>query len=101
MDIHQRVAHVSWHLQNPQDTDVAKEMSHIDTVTTQIKSDGFTIKNEMESVIATDQDIINTLNTDIRILKNENKELKDRRNDLKTATNNFFQDYQDFDLLQK
>jgi len=74
-------------LQNPQDTDVAKEMSHIDTVTTQIKSDGFTIKNEMESVIATDQDIINTLNTDIRILKNENKELKDRRNDLKTATN--------------
>jgi hypothetical protein len=73
-------------LQNPQDTAVANEISHINTVTTQIESDGFTIKNAMESTIATDQGKINKLNTDIRILKKENEKLKEQRKELNTTT---------------
>ena len=73
-------------LQTPQNTDVMKELSHINRVTTQIESDGFTIKNRMESTIANDQDKINTLNVDIRRLKKENEELKNKRQNLKTAT---------------
>ena len=73
-------------LQNPQDTDVAKEMSHINTVTRQIETDGFMIKNMMESTISTDQDKLNGLNIDIVRLKKENVDLKNQRQDLKTAT---------------
>ena len=73
-------------LQTPQNTYVMKELSHINRVTTQIESDGFTIKNRMESTIANDQDKINTLNVDIRRLKKENEELKNKRQNLKTAT---------------
>jgi len=72
-------------LQTPQNTDVIKELNHINTVTTQIESDGFTIKNMMESTIARDQDKINTLNVNIRELKKENKELKNKRQNLQTA----------------
>ena len=71
-------------LQTPQNTDVIKELNHINTVTTQIESDGFTIKNMMESTIARDQDKINTLNVNIRELKKENKELKNKRQNTKT-----------------
>ena len=73
-------------LQTPQNTDVMKELSHINRVTTQIESDGFTIKNAMESTIATDQGKINKLNTDIRILKKENEKLKEQRKELNTTT---------------
>ena len=43
-------------------------------------------KNRMESTIANDQDKINTLNVDIRRLKKENEELKNKRQNLKTAS---------------
>lgn len=75
------------YLQNPQDEEMIKEISHINSVNTQIESDGFTIKNMMESTIATDQDKINKLNDKIRVLKKENEYLKGEQRDLKIAAN--------------
>ena len=75
------------YLQNPPDEEMIKEISHINSVNTQIESDGFTIKNMMESTIATDQDKINKLNDKIRVLKKENEYLKGEQRDLKIAAN--------------
>lgn len=74
------------YLQYPQDTEIANDINYVKGVVTEIESDGFIIKNNMESTIAMDQEKINKLNIEINRLKIENEKLKTREKYLKTTS---------------
>ena len=64
------------YLENPKDSAASSEINYVNNVITEIESDGFTLKNTMESTIAKDQERLNKLNLEITGLKKENEELK-------------------------
>ena len=74
------------YLENPKDSAASSEINYVNNVITEIESDGFTLKNTMESTIAKDQERLNKLNLEITGLKKENEELKHQEKELKTAT---------------
>jgi cell division protein FtsB len=66
------------HLQDPTNTQLADEVLHVDTVNNRIQSDGFILKNSMESSIQTSQQEMATLNVKIESLKKENDKLTEQ-----------------------
>ena len=66
------------YLQDPTNTQLADEVLHVDTVNNRIQSDGFILKNSMESAIQTSQQEMATLNVKIESLKKENDKLTEQ-----------------------
>ena len=66
------------YLQDPTNTQLADEVLHVDTVNNRIQSDGFILKNSMESAIQTSQQEMATLNVKIETLKKENDKLTEQ-----------------------
>ena len=66
------------YLQDPTNTQLADEVLHVDTVNNRIQSDGFILKNSMESAIQTSQQEMATLNVKIDTLKKENDKLTEQ-----------------------
>ena len=66
------------YLQDPTNTQLADEVLHVDTVNNRIQSDGFILKNSMESAIQTSQQEMATLNVKIETLKKENDKLNEQ-----------------------
>ena len=63
------------HLQNPTNTQLSDEILHVDTVNNKIQSDGFILKNSMDSAILASQQEMAVLNVQIESLKKENDNL--------------------------
>jgi len=80
------VPHYISHLQNPQNETSAAEMDHINSVITQIDSDGFTLKNEMQVEIEKSQAVARNLSIEIEKLQTENKVLKTKTTNLERTT---------------
>ena len=66
------------YFQDPTNTQLADEVLHVDTVNNRIQSDGFILKNSMESAIQTSQQEMATLNVKIETLKKENDKLTEQ-----------------------
>lgn len=63
------------HLQDPTNTQLSDEILHVDTVNNKIQSDGFILKNSMDSAIQSSQQEMAVLNVKIESLKKENDKL--------------------------
>ena len=63
------------HLQDPTNTQLSDDILHVDTVNNKIQSDGFILKNSMDSAIQSSQQEMAVLNVKIESLKKENDNL--------------------------
>tara|TARA_B110000037_G_scaffold221755_1_gene293867 strand:- start:4082 stop:4639 length:558 start_codon:yes stop_codon:yes gene_type:complete len=66
------------HLQDPTNTQLSDEILHVDTVNNKIQSDGFILKNSMDSAIQASQQEMALLNVQIESLKRENDKLTEQ-----------------------
>ena len=66
------------HLQDPTNTQLSDEILHVDTVNNKIQSDGFILKNSMDSAIQASQQEMAVLNVQIETLKKENDKLTEQ-----------------------
>lgn len=66
------------HLQDPHNAQFADEFLHVTTVNNKIQSDGFILKNSMDSAIETSQKEMSALNGKIESLKLENNKLTEQ-----------------------
>lgn len=66
------------HLQDPTNTQLSDEILHVDTVNNKIQSDGFILKNSMDSAILASQQEMAVLNVQIESLKRENDKLTEQ-----------------------
>jgi hypothetical protein len=66
------------YLQDPNNTQVSDEILHVTTVNNKIQSDGFILKNIMDSAIQTSQKEMSALNGKIESLKLENNKLTEQ-----------------------
>ena len=66
------------HLQDPTNTQLSDEILHVDTVNNKIQSDGFILKNSMDSAIQASQQEMALLNVQIESLKMENDKLNNQ-----------------------
>jgi len=66
------------HLQDPANTQLSDEILHVDTVNNKIQSDGFILKNSMDSAIQASQQEMAVLNVQIETLKKENDKLTEQ-----------------------
>jgi len=66
------------YLEDPTNTQLVDEVLHVDTVNSKIQSDGFILKNSMDSAIQASQAEMATLNVKIETLKKENDKLNEQ-----------------------
>lgn len=66
------------YLQDPNNSQVSDEFLHVTTVNNKIQSDGFILKNSMDSAIEQSQKEMATLNVKIEALKVENSKLTEQ-----------------------
>lgn len=66
------------YLQDPNNSQISDEILHVTTVNNKIQSDGFILKNSMDSVIETSQKEMSALNVKIESLKSENNKLTEQ-----------------------
>lgn len=74
------------HLQDPANTQLSDEILHVDTVNNKIQSDGFILKNSMDSAIQLSQQEMSALNVKIESLKVENNKLTEQVKKLKKTS---------------
>ena len=74
------------HLQDPANTQLSDEILHVDTVNNKIQSDGFILKNSMDSAIQLSQQEMSALNVKIESLKVENNKLTEEVKKLKKTS---------------
>lgn len=61
------------YLQQPNNVSIADEILYVDNVNNKIESDGFMLKNKMDSAIQASQNKTKEMNTTVDTLKKENK----------------------------
>lgn len=69
-------------LKTPQNTMYANEITHVNSVVTNIEKSAFTLKNKMDVEMVSNQKELDQMNREVEVLKKENIRLKNRASSL-------------------